>query len=64
MVRTHTLDPTLDFPSPKNPFPFDYLKKNNAILAIKAVIATERKNGSLKKLVDAEILLDIVQTDP
>ena len=35
----------------------------NAILAVKAVIATERKNGSLKNLVDAEILFNIVQTD-
>ena len=35
-----------------------------AILAVIAVIATERKNGSLKNLVDAEILFNIVQTDP
>ena len=35
-----------------------------AILAVSVVIATERKNGSLKNLVDAEILFNIVQTDP
>ena len=35
-----------------------------AILAVIAVIATEHKNGSLKFFVDAEILFNIVQTDP
>ena len=35
-----------------------------AILAVIAVIATERKNGSLKNLVATKILLNIVLTDP
>ena len=50
--------------SPINPYPAIRSLYKDGILAVKAVIATERKNGSLKNLVDAEILFNIVQTDP